>query len=184
MSSLYSYSLESVTLAGEMARAVKSGETYALELLLDSLSVLCDTRARDCARPGGKADVESEIQSLLVGALTQDALKFTGEGVHGYGYGGVVDVQHCPLGGLRNKREAASLKRTGARAGWPDLDIRLVCAGGQRLSILMEVKTEKGKLSREQKDRIHDLQDAGFDVVVCYGLSACVLMVVSLLRVK
>ena len=53
-----------------------------------------------------------------------------------------------PNGGLRGKREAARLKRTGVLAGVPDVVI--LASGGQ--AYLVEVKADKGSLSEAQKE--------------------------------
>lgn len=64
-----------------------------------------------------------------------------------------------PNGGLRNKREAARLKWTGALAGVPDL---VVVA--PRHVVFIEVKAPKGRESDEQKEVHAHLRGLGYTV--------------------
>ena len=75
---------------------------------------------------------------------------------------------HIPNGGSRNKAEAAHLKAQGVKRGVPD--IFFPCACGKWHGLFIELKrTEGGSLSKEQKDWIKDLNEAGYMAVVCKG---------------
>lgn len=58
-------------------------------------------------------------------------------------------IYAVPNGGIRNKGEAIKLKKEGVKAGVWDVSVDVPCKGkhGMRL----EFKSEKGKLSPEQK---------------------------------
>lgn len=79
---------------------------------------------------------------------------------------------HTPNGGSRNKIEAAKFKRLGVLAGVPDIFIPSPKKGKNGLFI--EIKTEKGKLSKSQKDIITRLNGIGYEAVVCYGLDEAI----------
>ena len=70
-----------------------------------------------------------------------------------------------PLGGYRNKREAARLKWTGALAGVPDL---VVVA--PRHVFFIEVKAPKGRASDEQKAVHEHLRALGYVVVIACSI--------------
>lgn len=75
---------------------------------------------------------------------------------------------HIPNGGLRSKSEAARFKKQGVKAGIPD--ICLPCARGGRHGLFIELKKlTGGKTSKEQKEWIAALQNAGYAVSVCHG---------------
>lgn len=74
-----------------------------------------------------------------------------------------VCVFHIPNGGLRNKREAKKLKDMGVLAGVSDLFF-------PDLSIWLELKNEKGKLTKDQKSFLHDRENLGdYICLVAYG---------------
>lgn len=66
-------------------------------------------------------------------------------------------VSAIPNGGYRNEREAVNLKRSGVRAGEPDLILRL--PGGVTWNL--EIKTDKGKQSATQKQCQRDCERLG-----------------------
>lgn len=72
-----------------------------------------------------------------------------------------------PNGGGRSKVEAARLKDEGVLAGVPDLFIAAARNGYNGL--FLEMKSETGSASTEQKRVIGRLLDAGFLAVVCRG---------------
>jgi hypothetical protein len=78
-----------------------------------------------------------------------------------------VSVYWCaiPNGGLRNKAVAAQLKRSGVRAGAPDL---LVIVRGTAYGV--ELKAKGGKPSPAQIDTHVEWQMAGGAYQVCTGL--------------
>lgn len=84
---------------------------------------------------------------------------------------------HCPNGGYRRRVEAAILKGVGVVRGIPDVIIvRPVIAGaflhGQTYAL--ELKTDRGVLSDEQRDVLQLLKSAGAIVAVANGLDAAV----------
>src|SRR3990167_8685640 len=78
---------------------------------------------------------ELQLQIFVVQAL----IFFKAAGVVSY---------HCPNGEYRNKRAASKLKAMGTRPGVPDLCFVLPPDGR---AAYLELKTPKGKLSKEQK---------------------------------
>lgn len=58
------------------------------------------------------------------------------------------------------KGAGAKAARHGVRDGMPDIEIK----GIEAKSFFIELKTEKGRLSNNQKERIKQLQRMGFDV--------------------
>lgn len=76
-----------------------------------------------------------------------------------------------PNGGKRHPKVAAELKREGVRAGVPDL--LLPIPSGIYHGLFIELKRQDGgRVSKEQKERIDDLNAAGYKVVVCAGFEA------------
>lgn len=75
-----------------------------------------------------------------------------------------------PNGGSRHKAEAVNLKKQGVRAGLPDVCLPIPRRGYSALFI--ELKTDKGKPSREQVDWIDSLNLHGNLAVVCHGQEA------------
>ena len=161
-----------------------------------------DTQGTDY-RARGKVDLEGELQSLLVACLLSDPLGFpqttcsctkyvvrvkdasTGrEFCSGCGRAtwGLAACHHSPLGGNRSAREGASLRRQGARAGWPDLDLRVIDLRGVRRSVLLELKAPAGRASKEQVATAKSLTAAGFEAKVLTGLQEMVDAVARVLR--
>lgn len=77
-----------------------------------------------------------------------------------------------PNGGRRNPREAKRLKREGVLPGVPDLFIPFKSLGYYGLFI--EMKSEKGRLSKDQKDIQEKLKERGYRVVTCYSFDDAV----------
>jgi hypothetical protein len=73
-----------------------------------------------------------------------------------------------PNGGLRDKRNAAILKREGVMPGVPDLFLAHPSNGYHGLYI--ELKTGKNKLSHHQEKIIQKLEKENYKVAVCYSL--------------
>ena len=71
-------------------------------------------------------------------------------------------VFHTPNGGSRNAREGQKLKDMGVLAGVPDL---IVLWPGGKLAI--ELKSDKGRTSQDQKDVLAKFEACGFPVAVC-----------------
>ena len=72
-----------------------------------------------------------------------------------------------PNGGQRHKVVAAKLKASGAKAGYPDIALNLARGGYHGLFI--ELKTQTGRVSPEQRDWLDRLIAAGNRAVVCRG---------------
>lgn len=176
---MHTYSKEGIDLARVIRRCAVGERQAGDATTLTELADVCQRRALEAASGGRrKVDLESEIQALLVAALNSDVLQYPLPGSHAWG---VVLVHHSPLGGGRSQREGAELKRNGARAGWPDLDIRLVTVNGVLWSLLLELKAPGGRLSAEQK-KVHErLDSVGFLVRTSVGLEAAVAVVSEVL---
>ncbi len=74
---------------------------------------------------------------------------------------------HVPNGGHRNKVVAGLFKRMGVRPGVPDYLFAI--PAGPYQSLWLEMKTETGSVSEEQKTMIPLLRSVGHFVVVAYG---------------
>jgi len=81
-----------------------------------------------------------------------------------------VHWHHCPNGGHRAPKTAATLKAMGARAGIPDLTL---IAGGK--VTFLELKRERGgRLSPPQIAMHQELRNAGAAVITCQGFDSAV----------
>ena len=74
---------------------------------------------------------------------------------------------HVPNGGLRNLRTAYILKKEGVKAGVPDLF--LPAPKGNYHGLFIEMKTDVGKTSKEQKLWLSNLEEQGYKALVCRG---------------
>lgn len=73
-----------------------------------------------------------------------------------------------PNGGWRNKTTAMNLKREGVRPGVPDLFFAV--PNSQYHGLFIEMKrTKNSSTSKEQKEWIKYLNEAGYKAVVCKG---------------
>lgn len=72
-----------------------------------------------------------------------------------------------PNGGLRNKLVAMKLKTEGVRRGVPDLFLPVPSNGYHGLFI--ELKTENGRASAEQKEWLTFLDTMGYKAILCHG---------------
>ena len=81
-------------------------------------------------------------------------------------------LHHIPNGGSRNKLEAINLKRQGVKAGVPDLCLPV--PRGRYHGLYIELKTEKGRTSKYQKQWISELIAQGYLVEVCRGWQSAV----------
>ena len=72
-----------------------------------------------------------------------------------------------PNGGQRNIIVATRLKAEGVKSGVPDIFLPVARGGAHGLFI--ELKTEKGKPSGNQREWIGDLALNGYCAVFCYG---------------
>jgi len=82
-------------------------------------------------------------------------------------YPGLSLLHSIPNGGKRNIREAARLKKEGAKAGVSD--IFLPVARGCRHGLYIEMKVKGGKLSPSQEEWIDGVTKQGYLAVVCFG---------------
>lgn len=77
-------------------------------------------------------------------------------------------IYAIPNGGSRNKIEAQKLKRTGVKAGVPDLFLPVARNGKHGLYIELKRK-EGGRLSEHQKEWLTKLAEQGYETAVCHG---------------
>ena len=75
---------------------------------------------------------------------------------------------HVPNGGIRSKTEAVRFKRTGVKAGVPDLFLPVARGGAHGLWIEMKRK-KGGRLSDEQKAWLDALEKEHYVTVVAHG---------------
>lgn len=73
-------------------------------------------------------------------------------------------LHHSPNGGKRSAIEAARFKAMGTRKGFPDLILALPCNGYH--GALFELKSEKGKTSKEQEAYLALLKKQGYKTFV------------------
>lgn len=86
-----------------------------------------------------------------------------------------------PNGGLRDKRNAASLTTEGVKRGIPDVSFDYPSSGYHGLRI--EFKRRKGsKTSEEQKRKIDLLNKHGYKAVVCYGCDEAIQVLTEYLK--
>ncbi|MCF0163205.1 MAG: VRR-NUC domain-containing protein [Fusobacterium necrophorum] len=76
-------------------------------------------------------------------------------------------MHHIPNGGRRDIKTAYVLKRQGVKAGVPD--IFLPVARNNFHGLYIELKTDVGKTSKEQRIWIKGLTELGYKAVVCHG---------------
>jgi hypothetical protein len=95
---------------------------------------------------------EDNIQRVLFAHLNRRAAR------------GVV-YWHTPNGGKRQISEAAKFKRLGVRPGMPDV---MLLRGGELFAL--ELKTDTGRLSDDQRATLQSLTAAGATVATAYGL--------------
>ena len=72
-----------------------------------------------------------------------------------------------PLGGYRPKRTAAKMKAEGVKAGVPDITLPVARHGYHGLYI--ELKTERGRVTPEQRQWMWALYQQGYLALVCRG---------------
>ena len=97
---------------------------------------------------------EQELQESFVRYI---ALKYKG-------------IRYCAsLGGIRTSMtQAIKAKKSGYVKGTPD--IQVMSARGGFHGLFMELKTSKGRATKEQKEWINDLVAAGYYAEVCKGI--------------
>jgi hypothetical protein len=72
-----------------------------------------------------------------------------------------------PNGGLRDPVTAVKLRQEGVKAGVPDIMLPVARQGYHGLFI--EMKNEKGRLSKAQERYLPFLNQNGYLAIVCYG---------------
>ena len=75
---------------------------------------------------------------------------------------------HIPNGGYRHPKEAIKLKKMGVKAGVSDLF--LAYPNPHYHGLWIELKSEKGKLSPEQKHWLNLMEEVGYGVAVSYSI--------------
>jgi len=73
-----------------------------------------------------------------------------------------------PNGGARDPIYGARLKREGMKKGFPDLVIFYPC--GEYHGMFIEFKSEKGIITKEQKEVISNLKSKGYYCTVCRSI--------------
>jgi hypothetical protein len=104
---------------------------------------------------------------LSVTEAQEQKYLFQWAGYHEQKFSELRLLHHIPNGGRRDKKEAASLKRQGVKAGVPDL--ALPSAHGGFFGLYIELKAGKNKTSKFQNEWIELLKEQGYYVAVCYG---------------
>ena len=79
-------------------------------------------------------------------------------------------IRYCAsLGGIYTGiRQAVKAKKTGYSRGFPDLQITE--ARGGWFGLFIEIKTDKGRATRVQKEWVKDLNERGYYAAICKGL--------------
>jgi len=76
------------------------------------------------------------------------------------------------LGGIRTSiSQAKKAKRTGYWAGFPDLQITE--PNHNYYGLFIEIKTETGRATKNQRDWIKALNERGYKAVICKGFEEC-----------
>lgn len=101
---------------------------------------------------------EHQIQSLLVKLISEQ----------------YPDLLYCAtVGGARMSiNQARMIKRQGYRKGVPDLIFYEPRSGFHGLC--MEIKKKKGQPSPHQRAWIADLEQRGYQALICKGLDQCI----------
>lgn len=72
-----------------------------------------------------------------------------------------------PNAGKRTPRQGARMKAEGLKPGFPD--VGLLAAAHGYYGLFIELKTDKGRLSPEQKQWLESLDEAGYAAYMCRG---------------
>jgi hypothetical protein len=78
-----------------------------------------------------------------------------------------IPIVHIPNEGKRSEAYGSRMKRLGMRKGFPDLFVPLPRHGYH--GFFIEMKSEKGKLSPDQRLWLVRLKNAHYATAVCYG---------------
>ena len=95
-------------------------------------------------------------------------------------------ARYCAsLGGIyTGPRQAMKAKRTGYSKGFPDLFIYEPSPCGKYHGLALEIKTIKGRATKEQKEWIEALNDRGYKAEVVKGLPAILNLIDSYMNEK
>ena len=85
-----------------------------------------------------------------------------------------------PNGGFRSKRTDARMKRTGLKAGIPDIFLPVV--RGMYHGLFIEMKSKRGTVQKNQKAWHDTLRAQGYRVEVCRSCDAAVQMIRAYLK--
>lgn len=98
----------------------------------------------------------------------EQALLFQWANAESHNYPCLACMFAVPNGGYRNKATAVRMKRTGVRAGVPD--VFLPFSNGKEHGLFVEMKRKKhGHVSDAQKEMMDKLAKQGYRCVVCRG---------------
>ncbi|HHX8662898.1 TPA: VRR-NUC domain-containing protein [Vibrio alginolyticus] len=89
-------------------------------------------------------------------------------------------VFSIPNGGYRTPKAASMMSYEGQKKGVPDIFFPI--PRGVYHGFFLEVKTEKGRPSKEQQEKIKMFQDLGYYVVVAKGFDECICQINSYLQ--
>jgi hypothetical protein len=87
---------------------------------------------------------------------------------------------HCPNGGRRSPQEGKWLKLEGVRAGVSDLILLLPRSGYHAL--VLELKTDEGRLSQAQKDFLETAASNGYKACVCFSTETAIQAITNYMR--
>lgn len=174
---LYEYQREGLDLALAARAYLSSGVPVPAVVLGRAVSRcqeearrLAEERARRTRGRDAAVHLEEEVHACAVAFLLAEGMRW--EPSSAPLLPGIVEVSHSPLGYLPHRKNDVSralAHRAGARAGWPDLDVRAVDGAGRPLAWLLELKVEGGSLSRDQRVRVGRLRAAGHAVRLVRG---------------
>lgn len=85
-----------------------------------------------------------------------------------------------PNGGFRNKATAVRMKRTGTKAGVPDIFLPIASHGFHGLFIEMK-RTKGGSVSQAQRDTMERLTHEGYCCKVCKGFEEARIAIIDYL---
>tara|TARA_R110000824_G_scaffold98978_1_gene235861 strand:- start:104 stop:466 length:363 start_codon:yes stop_codon:yes gene_type:complete len=93
-------------------------------------------------------------------------------------------IRYCAsLGGIRTSmKQAIKAKNGGYVAGMPD--IQVMSARGGFHALFIELKTNKGRATKQQKEWIIDLVAAGYYAEVCKGIDQAMDCLDSYMKLK
>ncbi len=83
-----------------------------------------------------------------------------------------IPAVHIPNEGKRSISYGAKLKRMGMRRGFPDIFIAR--ARGKYHGLVIEMKYDDGKTTKDQKDWLRILSSEGYAVAVVYSADAAI----------